>query len=290
MDLLKDSDFDVFHPTSFGDYFVNHLKNKPFVLTVYDMIHEVYSDRPFEKSYRQLIERKRELIRRASHVIAISENTKRDIVRMCGVDESKITVIYLANSLDPGRTEKTGLSIPDNYMLFVGDRHAYKNFDFFVTSIQPLLSQNRDLFLVCAGSIGFTPKERSLFGQHKLTKQIIHVPFGNDGVLTNLYRNAACFVYPTLYEGFGIPVLEAFACGCPAVISNTSSLPEVAGDAGMYFNPTDPDSILGAIKRAIYDTEFKNNMRKKAIDQLKKFSWEKCARETVDVYKNVIRI
>ncbi len=285
--LLKDSKFDVFHPTAYGDYYLPHLK-KPFVLTVYDMIHEVYVDKPFERSYRQLIQRKSDLIRRASRIIAISENTKRDIVRMCNVDEGKITVVYLANSLDPEAAGKTDLSIPGNYILFVGDRHAYKNFEFFAESIAPLLSEDNGLFLVCAGSKNFTPEESSLFDRHKLVRQVIHVPFSDDGVLINLYRKAACFVYPTLYEGFGIPILEAFACGCPVVVSNTSSLPEVAGDAGIYFDPTDAGSILEAVRRAVYDPEIRRAVVNKGTQQLKKFSWDKCARETADVYRSVM--
>ncbi len=287
IDRLKSSDFDIFHPTAYGDYFSPHLK-RPFVLTVYDMIHEVFLDNPLERSYKDLIARKKALINMASHIIAISENTKRDIIRMCNVDAGKVTVIYLANSLESAKTEEIDLPVPDNYILFVGDRHAYKNFEFFVTSIGSLLKKNTDLFLVCAGSKNFTPKEISVFEKLNITSQVIYFPFIDDNVLINLYRRAICFVFPTLYEGFGIPVLEAFACDCPAVISNTSSLPEVAGDAGMYFDPEDTSSIFESIEKVIHGPEIRKEMINKGRDRLKNFSWDKCARETVSVYEGVL--
>ena len=285
---LKESDFDIFHPSYYDDYFIKYLNKKPFVLTIYDMIHEIYVAKHFKKS-NKLILRKRELINKASHIIAISENTKKDIIEIYNIDEKKISVIYLGNSLNYNRSKVMDLPVPDNYILYVGDRHAYKNFEFFIRSIQLLLLADKKLFLVCAGSVNFTVKEKSLISGLGLTEKVIHLPLIDDAILMNLYNKALCFVFPTLYEGFGIPVLEAFACGSPALLSNTSSLPEVGGDAALYFDPEDAGSIFDAVKKVVYDRELADSLRKKGYKQLQNFSWEKCAVETKKVYEKVLK-
>lgn len=287
VDILNKSDFDVFHPTYYDDYFLNNLKRKPFVLTVHDMIHEIYSDRLFSKS-NSIVSKKRELMHKASRIIAVSENTKKDIIKICGVDKNKISVVYHGNSLNPDGSKNVDLPVPDNYILYVGDRHAYKNFVFFVTSIKPLLLRHKELFLICAGSVNLSLKEKRFLAQHGLADKVVHLPITRDDQLAYLYGRALCFVFPTLYEGFGIPVLEAFACGSPAVLSKTSSLPEVGGDAALYFDPADADSIHETIKKVIYDSNLANSLKEKGYEQLKKFSWEKCASDTFEVYSSVI--
>lgn len=287
---LKKQDFDVFHPTYYSTYFLKYLKKKPFVLTVYDMIHEIYPEYFFSD---RTVNLKKKLIPKADRIIAISESTKRDILHFYKIPEDKIKVIYLGNSLQP----KTGIlkipNLPNKYILFVGARGIYKNFIFFVKSISPLLVKDRELSLVVAGGYSgadfFSKEERDLFKELNIENQIVHFSI-NDETLASLYKNALCFVFPTLYEGFGIPILEAFACDCPAVISNTSSLPEVGGDSAIYFDPKDKDDILSSVEKVIYNQDLRNELILKGRERLKKFSWENTASETLSVYRDILKL
>lgn len=283
---LKSGNFDIFHPTYYDDYFLRYLGNKPYILTVYDMIHERFSGSYFKEA-KSFISEKKELIRKSSHIIAISENTKKDIIDIYKIDEKKISVVYLGNSFT-NSDEGISAQLSENYILFIGDRHAYKNFEFFIKAIAPLLLHEKEIFLVCAGSVDFSAGENALIEHLGISEKVIHLPLVNDATLSALYRKALCFVFPTLYEGFGIPVLEAFACGCPALLSNTSSLPEVGGNAALYFNPEDSESILETVKSVVYSSELADKLRQKGYKQLKKFSWERCAFETRSVYEKVL--
>lgn len=285
--LLKNNRFEIFHTTYYDNYFIKYLNKKPFVVTVYDMIHELFSEYHFKKS-GNLIKRKRELISKASHIITISENTKADIIKFYNVDERKISVVYLGNSFPFTSLNKKTIFLPERFILYVGDRRLYKNFDFFIQSITSLLLKDEDIFLVCAGSINFTNKEKAMIERHGLIKKIIHFPFVDDEMLIELYREALCFVFPTLYEGFGLPVLESFSCGCPAVLSKNSSLPEVGGGAAQYFDPEDSESILETIKKVVYNEALMKTMVVEGYKQLEKFSWEKCAIETKKVYEKIL--
>lgn len=287
VNILKESNFDIFHPTYYDNYFLKHIGKKPYVLTVYDMIHELFAKKTSQHGDKT-IAWKKELIEKASHIIAISQNTKDDIVELYKIDENKITVVYLGTSICLNESATTTTSAPENYILFVGNRNSYKNFNFFINAIKPLLLEDKNLFLVCAGSVSFTAEENSVIAQLGLSDKVVHFPLVDDAVMMNLYSGALCFVFPTLYEGFGIPVLEAFACGCPAILSDTSSLPEVGGDAALYFDPEDAESILETVKRVVYNTDLADNLRKKGFEQLKHFSWEKCAEQTLKVYSSVI--
>lgn len=288
--VLKRQDFDIFHPTYYSSYFLKHLKNKPFVLTVHDMIHEIY---PEYFSNKQTIRLKKKLILRANKIIAISENTKKDILRFYNIPEEKIKVIYHGNSLQSVISKPVNVpELPSKYILFVGARGIYKNFNFFVKSISSILNNDKEMYIVVAGGYSgqnaFSKDEQKLFKELHIENQIIHHTI-NDEVLAYLYQNALCFVFPTLYEGFGIPVLEAFACDCPAAISNTSSLPEVGGDAVIYFNPVDSESILNSIKTLVYNQKLRNELIFKGREQLKKFSWENTAKQTLEIYKESLK-
>jgi glycosyltransferase involved in cell wall biosynthesis len=230
---------------------------------------------------------------RADKIIAVSENTKKDIIRIYNVPEDKIKVIYHGNSLQPTEEKPEDLpELPKRYILFVGARGFYKNFIFFIKSISTLLKDDVNLTVVVAGGYSkenkFSEDEIILFKNLGINKQVFQYSV-DDKMLAYLYKNAICFAFPTLYEGFGIPILEAFACSCPAVISNTSSLPEVGGDAVVYFDPTNTSSILKAIETVLNDAKLRNILILKGKEQLKKFSWEKTATETLELYSSLLR-
>jgi glycosyltransferase involved in cell wall biosynthesis len=285
---LKAQAFDIFHPTYYYPYFLHFLGNKPFVLTVHDMTHELYLKgcRPGDPT----AENKKLLAQKANRIIAVSQNTKRDIVELLGVDESKVDVVYHANSLKLPEEQqyKSFLrKLPQRYILYVGIRKLYKNFTFFLEALSPLLAYDRHLNLVCAGGNDFSREEQDLFENKNVHNQLVYSNV-DDGQLALLYRNALCFVFPSIYEGFGIPVLEAWSCDCPAILSNSGSLPEIAADAALYFDPLDPASIRNEIEKILYDNLLRQALITKGRQRLQLFSWEKTALETKRVYERVL--
>lgn len=286
---LREGRFDVFHPTYYDPYFLDCIGNKPFVLTLHDMTHELILDGRFTSYNDPVLGRKRTLALRASKIIAVSENTKRDIIQLYGIDAEKISVVYHGSSLNGANIDKAILNeLPQRYILFVGDRMRYKNFSFFIEAVSPLLRSDGDLKVVCAGGGDFTGREHAHFRKLGLSGRIVYLKISSDGALAAMYNKALAFVFPSLYEGFGIPVLEAFSCRCPAILSNASSLPEVAEDAAIYFDPVDADSLRKAVAGVIYDEKMREKLIRKGVDRSKQFSWEKAARETAAVYKEVV--
>jgi glycosyltransferase involved in cell wall biosynthesis len=288
--IIAQGEYDIFHPTYFDPYFLDHLHKKPFVLTVYDMIYELFPE--YFPSSQNFLAGKSLLMKAAAKIIAISEKTKNDLMNYYHVPGDNIEVVYLASSLKNGINKQNGknaeFKLPKNYLLYVGNRALYKNFLFFVESITPILLQDKTLSVVCAGGKNFTRSEKKLFHTLGVEQNLHYFPV-NDEMLISLYKNALAFVFPSLYEGFGIPVLEAFACNCPVLISKDGALPEVAGDACLLFDPQDKNSIIDATNRIISDISVREELRQKGKDRGKLFSWERTANETKQIYKNIIQ-
>ncbi len=282
---VEAGDYDIFHPTYYDNYFLKHIGHKPYVLTVYDMIHELF---PHEFLRDESIcYQKKILIENASKVIAISENTKKDIVKFYGCEE-KIEVVHLGNSLMPPEANYAGgKAPPEKYILFVGSRQKYKNFDFFIKSAAPILKDHNDLKLVCAGGGLFSIDEINLLKSLGVAEKVTQMSLSDDG-LALFYKNALAFIFPSLYEGFGIPVLESFASGCPLIVSNSSSLPEVAGDAAIYIDPQSAVSIQTAVEKAVTDKKLRDELQAKGFEQLKKFSWNITAQKTKKIYERIL--
>lgn len=285
--VVKKGDFDVFHPTYYGDYFLENLKSKPFVITFYDMIHEKFSDQFSELQLDQKIyHQKKLMIEKASKIIAISETTKRDIIEIFGISGTNIDVVHLGNSLINNSIGAKKI-VDKDYILFVGNRSLYKNFKLFVQSVSELLIDNK-LLLVCAGGGELTIDELAIIKGLGLEDYVVFEKIINDSVLSNLYANALFFVFPSLYEGFGIPVLESFACDCPALLSNGGSLIEVGGDAAEYFNPNDSNSIHTAVSNLINNQSLRQKLKENGAIRLNEFSWDNTFSNTLDVYKSVL--
>ena len=268
-------DCDILHPTYYKPYMLGRFSGK-IILTVYDLINEIYGVNPEET------DNKRRMFHAAAHIIAISENTKKDILRIFpDIDSGKISVIYLGSSMQtPISAGKNPLGNP--YVLFVGARWSYKNFARFVASMRPILERLGDLRVLCAGGGEFSADEIALMG--KMSSRYVQRNM-NDDELAQAYANAECFVFPSEYEGFGIPVLEAFACGCPLVCSNSSSLPEVGGEAAEYFDPFNVEDMSAKILRVIEDESLRESMRSAGRERVKLFSWDDTARRTLECYK-----
>ena len=286
---LKKQNFDLYHPTYFNQKFLKYLNKKPFILTVHDMTVEVLPEYfVFDKNLENMIKTKKYLIEKASRIIAISENTKNDILKFTNADESKIDIVYHGQSFESVANNQIFDYLPEKYILFIGQRSKYKNFVSFVDAISEILLIEKDLHLICAGGFNFSRTEREIIDSLNLTDKIIYTGIENENKLINLYKNAICFVFPSLYEGFGFPILESFQCGCPLLCSNSSSFPEVAGDAAEYFDPYDAESIKNAVNNVLYDENLKEAMKQKGYLQVEKFSWQKTAQDTKNTYRKAI--
>ena len=284
---IKARDFDLFHPTYYNYYYLRALGNKPFVITVYDMIHELFMAN--NTHLDPTIAQKKKIIPLATRIIAISQSTKDDLVRILNVPAEKIDVIHLANSLEPTaddlKTRPAEMTKP--YLLFVGSRSGYKNFNKFAKAILPLLKEKQDLQLVCVGQNDLTHEEEVIFSAENLLARV-HLFTVDDHKLIQFYAHAEAFIFPSLYEGFGIPVLESFACGCPAILSNASSLPEVGGQAAAYFDPNSEQSMYEVIKKVIESPEIREEMIRNGKERLKLFSWKRTAEATKKTYARAL--
>lgn len=283
---LFNSDFNVFHLTYYNYYLpYNSLKPKKtkIAVTVYDMNHELFPEL-FPLNDKTSLNKKK-IIDRADIIFAISESTKNDLIKIWNIDKKKIFVTHLNATIN--RSENQIIDLPEKYILFVGHRDGYKNFLPFLKSILTLLEKEKDLKIVCLGGGGFKENEKLMFKNNKIENRILLHSF-SEKKLYSYYKNAVMFVYPSLYEGFGLPILEAFDSECACVLSNTSSLPEVGGNAAAYFNPKDSDSILQTIEKVYYDKEYKQQLIKFGSQRKSFFSWEKCASETIKGYESIL--
>ena len=278
---VKRGNYDIFHPTYFSPYFLEAIKErqKPFVLTVHDMAFERYPQDSL--LYDSVIPHKRRLIAEADRVIAVSENTKRDIIELLGTPASKISVVhhgYRAIADVPPQ-------LFDKYVLYVGERKGYKNFLPWLSAVRPLLMKNHALKIVCTGQ-PFTDSELDLFKQWNISDRLQHIA-ADDAQLASLYRYALCFVFPSHYEGFGMPILEAFYNGCPVCLSNASSFPEVAADAALYFNPYDAQSMFDTLQEIVASENLRDELRTRGWLRTREFSLEKMVQNTCEVYRKM---
>lgn len=296
MAMLKTGDYDIYHVTAAhwkSDDWKIVAGKKPIVVTVHDLIPEIVDHDGEMMSIRGA------LLEAASHIIAVSENTKRDIQRLYSIPSDKITVIYHGANMKKGENagerpnDITGVDELDGgrFVLFVGKRDGYKNFAWMVRTLVPLMKDGLKLF--CTG-VPFSTNERCLFNELGIEHQITQ-KFVSDAEMQWLFEHAVCFIHPSLYEGFGIPILDAFAAGCPAVLAKTSCFPEVADDAALYFDPMgDGNDLRGLVMRLSDDlTSLRGNglrmqMVGKGLERIRFFSWEKSAIMTSGVYRSVL--
>jgi glycosyltransferase involved in cell wall biosynthesis len=274
----------IYHPTYYADVALPGFSGAR-VLTVHDMIHELHSSH-FSAS-DPTSRRKRQAVAKADRIIAVSHSTKNDLVKVFGTDPAKIEVIHLANSLQLVPRAQPVREKP--YFLFVAGRSGYKNFDTLLCALVKARELRADFELVCFGGGRFSAAEHQRISELKLAGRV-HQCSGPDQLLADLYRHATALVYPSLYEGFGLPPLEAMHYGCPVICGNTSSIPEVVGDAGVYFDVHDSDSA-GRLARKLEEVASHSTERARLTtlgrEQVRKFSWEACARSTVSLYQRL---
>jgi glycosyltransferase involved in cell wall biosynthesis len=282
--LSKHYDPDIIHETYYNGISRNKTRAKK-IITVYDMIHELFPGQFPKKD--KTTELKKFAVTEADHIICISKNTQKDLVNIFNIDIKKTSVIYLGFSLTSAKIDEPR-SFRRPYLLYVGSRNGYKNFIRFVKAYAaPKIKNSFDLVTFGGGRLN--DQELSLFDKLKITRDSLQQVNGDDAMLAGYYKNASLFVYPSLYEGFGIPPLEAMNYGCPVACSNTSSIPEIVGRAAILFDPYSIDSMRDNIISILYNDKIKSSLILKGFNQIKNFSWKKCATETYKVYKNVLK-
>lgn len=266
----------------------------PQVVTIHDLAYQYFPNDFTKKDLWQLKNWTKLSVKKASQIIAVSKTTKKDIVKNYGVNEDKVNVVY--NGYEK-LNQKSKIKSPtfakasagkQNYILFVGTIQPRKNLEILIAAFDKFVQTNIDFKLIIVGKKGWLYED--IFKKVKTLKledKIIFTDHVTDKELVKYYKNAFCFVLPSLYEGFGIPVLEAMSYDCPTIISMTSSLPEIGGDASLYFDPKNSDDLLEKLITLQDNTQLRKELISKGKQRIKYFSWEKCAKETLEVLLNI---
>ncbi|CAG4998956.1 D-inositol-3-phosphate glycosyltransferase [Dyadobacter sp. CECT 9275] len=281
--LVGKNNFDIFHPTYYDPYFLGSLK-KPLVTTIHDMTYEKLPEYFWVHDY--LTHNKRLHIERADAIIAISETTKSDLLKYHDVDESKVSVIYHGIDSAP-LIFKPVDGLPKNYLLYVGDRSGYKNFYLFMDAFKKLSARYPDLNVVLTGGGPLGIADRELLYRLKLTDRVKHVNV-TDEQLNYLYQNTILFVYPSLHEGFGLPILEAFKAQCPILLSNTPCFKEIARDAVAYFEAHLMEDLADKIEMFLTDSTKRETFIAKGSKRLADFPLDVSIHQTLDLYKSLV--
>ncbi len=287
---------DVFH----SPHYTIPLKCRiPTVTTFHDMTffsHPEVHERSKVVFFQRMIKLAAD---RASAIIAVSESTKNDAVKFLGLQEDRIDVVYEGVDVDFYRPldETDGLEpvrakygLEKDFILFVGTLEPRKNITGVIEAFSRVVGGvKKEYNLVVAGTKGWNYQSVfELVQRLNIEREVVFTGYVPEEELPLLLNAASVFVYPSFYEGFGIPPLEAMACGTPVVTSNISSLPEVVGDAGILVDPNDPDAIADAIQRILSDDGLRRELAAKGVARAKLFSWQKAAGETLAIYRRVV--
>ena len=261
----------------------------PSVVTIHDLAYEFYPDLFLSDDLYKLKSWSRRSVKMANHVIAVSNSTKKDLVNLYDLPPEKITVIH--NGFDNSvfnTTSKVSTQFlsshklkAQEYLLFVGTLQPRKNVIKLIQAFHLMKEDGYKGKLVIAGKIGWLADETlQVIKSSQYHDSILLTGYIDEDVKVALYRHAAAFILPSLYEGFGVPAIEAMACGCPVAVSDNSSLPEVVGDAGLIFNEADPVDIKESVNKILSK---RSSWVKKGLSRAAAFSWEKSAQETLKV-------
>ena len=305
VDIKSDfSAFDIVHYPYFDPFFLTLpiIKKKPTVVTVHDLI-PLKFPKYFPKGIRGEIKWRIQKfsLRDSQAIITDSFASKKDIISYTGISENKINVAYLGVKEEFKLIKSQGIlndirkkyNLPEKFVLYVGDVNYNKNIEGIIKAFLGVLDKITDINLVLVGK-GFIDDTVQLRNAEKyiyqlgLEKKVKKLGFIALSDLVGVYNLAAVYLQPSFAEGFGLGVLEAMACGCPVVTSNTSSLPELVKDAAILVNPNDSLEISKSIIKFINDINIRNNFIERGLKRVKNFTWKKCAQETVKIYRNIL--
>ena len=264
-------------------YSYKSYENRKIVCTVYDMINEKYPI--FFNNTKEISNLKKKTLERADHIICISNNTKKDLLEYFNIDEKKISVTLLASNFKEICNNNKNLK---NKLLFIGSRYGYKNFNKFIEAYSSSDFLKKNFQIIAYGGEKYNHEDKKILEKFKLNTN--HVSFFNDKnhELKYLYSNVAAFIYPSIYEGFGIPILEAMKCGCPVILSNGGSIKEIGGPGLEYFDPFCSENIKENMENVLLSDEKQRQIIEYGYKRSKNYSWHKCANETLEAYKKVL--
>jgi glycosyltransferase involved in cell wall biosynthesis len=277
--------FDVAHPTYYT-LLSGHVSKYhcPVVVNVWDMVHELFAETMDPTGWNA--EQKRQSIMAADVVICISENTRNDLLRYHPAVTDRVQVIYLATEMEEGMSYGPEPTPSEPYFLYIGNRLSYKNVDRLLSAFAKLAANREEVKLCLVGS-PFSDSEEKHLHDLGIADRVAQIAYTTDNHLAKLYRCSIALVYPSLYEGFGIPPLEAMACGAPVIAANSASLPEVVGDAGKLFDPLNEDELLEAMREMLDHESTRQSFIEKGRQRSRAFSWQKTVDATVDIYRSL---
>jgi glycosyltransferase involved in cell wall biosynthesis len=276
--------------------------SRPSVVTVFDMISELGLEGAPPSFAQMKATNKYAAVSRADYVVCISEQTRQDLIRLFNIQSEKVLTIHLgcdqeravaaAQESDESTARLSAmlsarLSSSRPYFLYVGLRQGYKNFSGLLRSIAASSRLKSSFDVIAFGGGTFTSDEQALIDELKFAPEQIEQISGDDLTLTQLYQQASAFVYPSLYEGFGLPPLEAMLHHCPVVSSQVSAMPEVLGDAAEFFDPNQIDSIAQALERVAFSNDRRQELITKGVKRLKAFTWQACAERHLLLYQSL---
>jgi glycosyltransferase involved in cell wall biosynthesis len=286
--LFFRSKIDVFFAPA---HYVPRYCPAPIAVTIHDVSYFYFPNDFLKKDLYKLQNWTKRAIQQAKRVISVSKNTKKDIMKFYDVPEEKITVVYNGFEKkdieeDDAKHRKAFLEslgiLNRQFLLYVGTLQPRKNVTLLIQSFEQLVKKNPSLKLVLVGKKGWLYESIFQTVREKgLEKQVVFTGFIPDDQVVTLYKHALCFVMPSLYEGFGIPILEAMAKDCPVVSSFSSSLPEIGGEAGLYFDPTSVEGLTEEVQHLIDTPSLRAEVIKKGKQRIKQFSWKTCAEQTL---------
>ncbi len=262
----------------------------PTAISIMDLSYIKFPELFKKSDLYQLVNWTKYSAEKASRIFTISLASKNDIIQEYKLPESRVVITY------PGLKQVSSIkyqvsSMPKrDYILFVGTLQPRKNIVKLVEAFAKIKPKYSNLELIIVGKKGWIYEDiLNAPKKFNVEKSVKFIDFVDDLKLADLYKNAKCFVLPSLYEGFGLPVLEAMKYGCPVIVSNVSSLPEAGGDAALYVNPEDVNDIKEKIEKVLSDKNLREQMVRRGYEQVKKFSWEKTARETLKVLEEIVK-
>ncbi|MDR0566153.1 MAG: glycosyltransferase family 4 protein [Prevotellaceae bacterium] len=190
--------------------------------------------------------------------------------------------------MNPQLAKKTVKPIPANFLLYVGDRNGRKNFKTFIQAVAPLLKKGNNLYLTCTGKQAFSQEEVRWMKELEIEKKVLWFASPNDDELAYLYSKSKAFVFPSLGEGFGLPILEAWTCRTPVILSNIPCFNEIAADAGCYFDPLSVESMRETIEKVLFSKVLQNDLARKGTYRLSLFSWKNTVNQTHKIYSSLL--
>lgn len=281
--LLKGDKNAVYHQTYYSPFSIK--KNLNVVITVHDMLHEIFPEMFHGLNITSYAKKKS--CNRAEKIIAVSHSTKNDLINIFDIDPNKIDVIYHGSNFSENFNNSEPYQNESPYLLFVGKRQGYKNFDVILKIFARSQLMLKNFQLICFGGGDFTREETQKIEEYKL-HNIVHHKSGSDSILAQYYLGARALIYPSLYEGFGIPLLEAMSMHCPVICSNTSSLPEVAADAAEYFDPKDTENIQSILEKILFDDQHLAQLSQQGFLRQQYFNWDRTAEQTLNLYRSLL--